>query len=55
MVQDSKATIWGGVAGCKIEAQGKGGVTADSMSSAGKRRGSLGVGFENLRHPWDME
>jgi len=54
MVQDSKATTRGGAAGGKIEAQDKGGVRADSMSSpivaAGERCGSLGVGFENLRH-----
>jgi len=36
-----------------MEAQCKGGVRTDSMSSlivaAGERRGSLGVGFENMR------
>jgi len=56
MVQDSKATTGGGVAGCKIEAQSKGGVRADSMSSlivaAEERRGSLRVGFQNMRHSW---
>jgi len=50
MVQDSIETTSGEVAGCKIEAQCKGGVRADSMSSlvvaAGERRGSLGVEFE---------
>jgi len=33
IVQDSKATTWGGAAGCKMQAQGKGGVRADYMSS----------------------
>jgi len=33
MVQDSGATTCGGVAGCKIEAQGNGGVRVDSMPS----------------------
>jgi len=63
MVQDSKATTSGaGVAsaGCKTETQCKGRVRADSMSSlivvaAGGRRGSLGVGFENVRRPWVMK
>jgi len=54
MVQDSKATTWGEVARCKIEAQYKGGVRADSMSSrivaAGERRGSLGVDEVFLSH-----
>ena len=44
-----KVTTCRGVAGCKIEAQCKGGVRAASMSSlivaAEGRRGSLGVGF----------
>jgi len=52
-VQDSKATTWKGVAGCKIEAQCKSEVGADSMSSltiaTGERRGALGMGFENMR------
>jgi len=59
MLQDSKVTNSGGVAGCKIEAQYKGGVRANSMSSlivaAGERRGSLGVGFENMIRPWGHE
>ena len=49
MVQDSRATKGGGAAGCKI----KGRVGADSISFAdqrgGKWRGSLGVGFENMK------
>jgi len=53
MVWDLKGTTWGGIVGCKIEAQYKGGIGADSMPSliiaAGKRRSSLGVKFENLR------
>jgi len=48
MVQDSKATT----AGCQMEAQCKGGVRADGVSSlmvaAGERLGLLGVGFENM-------
>jgi len=52
MVQDSKATTRGGAGSCKIEAQCKRGVRADSMSSlivaAGERRSSLGVVFENI-------
>jgi len=56
MVQDSKATTRGGVSGCKIEAQCKGRVRADSVSSfivmAGERRGLLGVGFENMMRSW---
>jgi hypothetical protein len=59
MVQDPKATTYGGVAGCKIEAQCKGGVRADSMSSlivaAGERCGSLGVEFENMMRSWVMK
>ena len=59
MVQDSKATIREGVVGCKIEAQGKGGVRANSMSSlivaAEGRCGSLGVAFENMRLSWAMK
>ena len=59
MVQDSKATTSGRVAGCKIEAQVKGRVRADSMSSlmiaAGERYGLLGVGFENKRRSWVMK
>jgi len=59
MVQDSKAITCRGVAGCKIEAQCKGGVKADSISSlivaAGERRGSLGAGFENMMRSWVME
>jgi len=47
MVSDSKATTSGGVAGCKIEVQCKGGVRADSVSSlivaARERCGLLGV------------
>ena len=45
-----------GCTGCKIEAQCKGGVTADSVSSliiaAGERRGLLGVEFENMMRSW---
>ena len=51
-----KATTRVGVAGCEIKAECQGGVGADSMSSlttaAGERRGSLGVGFENMRRSW---
>ena len=47
------------VAGCKIEAQCKGRVGADSMSSlivvAKERHGSLGVRFENMRRFWVMK
>jgi len=43
MVQDSRATTWGGVAGCKIEAQGKGGVRDDSMHVVADRRGVRGA------------
>jgi len=47
------------VVGCKIEAQCKGGVRADGVSSlivaAGERRGSLGVGFENRMRSWVMK
>jgi len=46
-------------AGCKIKAQSKGGVGADSMSSltieAQKRRGSHGMGFENIRRSQTMK
>ena len=49
----------GGVAACKIEAQFKGGVRADSMSSlivtVGERRGLFGVGFENMMRSWVMK
>jgi len=60
MVQDSKATTLGGVAGCKMKAQCKGGVIAGSrisslMVAAGERRGSLGVGFENMMRSWVMK
>ena len=59
MVQDSKATTWGVIAGCKIEVQCKGTMGADRMSSlivaAGERRGSLGVGFEDMRNSWVMK
>ena len=45
--------------GCKIEAQCKDGVRADSVSSlivvAGVRRGLLGVGFENMMRSWVMK
>ena len=45
--------------GCKIEAQCKGRVRADSVSSfivmAGERRGLLGVGFENMMRSWVMK
>jgi len=55
LLKTQKATNWGGVAGCKIEVQCKGGVGADSMSSliivAGERRGSLGAGLENIQPP----
>ena len=41
------------------EAQCKGGVRADGVSSlivaAGERRGSLGVGFENMMRSWVMK
>jgi len=58
-LEDSIATTWGWVArrGCKTEAQCKGGVGAYSSSlvvAAGERRGSLGVGFENMRRSWVM-
>ena len=46
MVQDSKATIWGGAAGCKIEVQGKGGVRAESMSSLIVEAGERAFGAE---------
>ena len=59
MVQDSKVTTWGGVAGCQIEARCKGGMRAYSMSSlivaAGERCDSLGVGFENIMRYWVMK
>ena len=39
-----------------MEAQCKGRVRADGVASlivvAGERRGSLGVGFENMMHSW---
>ena len=42
-----------------MEAQCKGGVRADSMSSlivaAGERCGLLGVGFENMMRSWVMK
>ena len=41
-----------------MEAQCKGGVIADVVASivtAGERRGSLGVGFENMMHSWVMK
>jgi len=42
-----------------MEAQCKGGVRADSMSSlivaAGERRGLLVVGFENMMRSWVMK
>ena len=45
--------------GCKIQAQHKGGVRADSMSSlvvaTRERHGSLGVGFENMRRSLVMK
>ena len=48
-----------GAAGCKIEAQCKGGVRADGVASlivaAEERRGSLGVGFENMMRSWVMK
>jgi len=54
-----KCGIIGGVAGTKIEAQCKGRVRGDSMSSlivtAEERRDSLGVGFENMRRSWVMK
>ena len=41
-----------------MEAQCKGGLRADSMSSlivlAGERRGLIGVGFENMMCSWVM-
>ena len=56
MVSDSKATTSGRAAGCKIEAQCKGGLRADGVSSlivaAGERHGLLGVGFENMMRSW---
>jgi len=46
-------------ANSEIEAQSKGGVRADNMSSlvvaAGERRGSLGVGFENVKRSLVMK
>jgi len=52
-------TTGGGVAGCKIEAQCKDGVRADSVSllivAAGERRGLLGVRFENMMRSWVMK
>ena len=58
VVQDSQATTRGGAAGCKME-QCKGGVRADGVSSlivaAAKRRGLLGVGFENMMRCWVMK
>jgi len=42
-----------------MEAQCRGGVRADSMSSlivaAGERCGSLGAGFENVMRSWVMK
>jgi len=42
-----------------MEAQGKGGVRADGVSSlivvVGERRGLLGVGFENMKRYWVMK
>ena len=59
MVQDSKTTTFGGVEGCRIEAQCKGRVRANSVSSlivaAGERCGVLGVGFENMMRSWVMK
>jgi len=61
MVQDSgsKARTLGGFAGCKIEAQCRGGVRADNMSllivAAGERRGLLEVEFENMMRSWVMK
>ena len=55
MVQDSR----GGAAGCKMEAQCKGGVRADGVSSlivtAGERGCLLRVGFENMVRSWVMK
>jgi len=48
MVLDSKAIILGWVAGCKIEAQCKGRVGADSVSSLIVVARFLGGGFENM-------
>ena len=49
----------GGAVGCKIEVQCKGGVRADGVASLivaeGERRGSLGVGFENMMRSWVMK
>ena len=59
IVQDSKATTCGGAAGCKMEAQCKDGVRDDGVASlivaARERRGSLGVGFENMMRSWVMK
>jgi len=59
MVEDSKTTTSGGVAGCKIEAQCKGGVRADGVASliiaVRERCGLLGVGFENMMRSWVMK
>jgi len=48
-----------GLAGCKMEAQCKGGVRADGASSlivaAAERCGLLGVGFENMMRSWVMK
>jgi len=42
-----------------MEAQRKDGVRADGVASlivvAGERRGSLGVGFENMMRSWVMK
>jgi len=59
MVQDSQATTCRGVAGCKIQAQCKGGVKADSVPSlivaAGDRCSLLRVGFKNMMRSWVMK
>ena len=47
-----------GAAGCKIEAQCKGGVRNDVVASivaAGERRGLLRVGFKNMMRSWVMK
>jgi len=45
-------------AGCKMEAQCKGGVRNDVVAlivAAGERRGLLVVGFENMMRSWVMK
>jgi len=61
MVQDSKATTWGGVSGCKIEARCK--AREQWEPTACRRSSSLrekdvarsGVSFKNMRPSWVMK